>query len=154
MNSLLNRPIVLFGVATVSVGAVAFALARVLKDIFTVLLVIIILALLVAVVILWLRQRKAAQDSAEIETTIVRQAERDIERSIPAQVADLESLKSELLVAIEKLKSSKQGLKGGGGALAVLPWYLVLGPTRSGASSRTSSRCSSSSSSSRSWSRS
>lgn len=132
MDFLLNRRIALFGVVGVTLGTVAYALSRVFKDILTVLLVLIILALVVAVVIMWLKQRKAAEGSAEIESTIVSQADRDIERSIPAQAADLQNMKADLLAAIEALKASKSGLKGGGGALATLPWYLVLGPKASG----------------------
>ena len=132
MDFLLNRRIVLYGVVGVSLGTVAYALARVFKDILTVLLVLIILGLIVAVVILWRKQRKAAEGSAEIESTIVSQADREIERSVPAQAADLQNLKADLLAAIESLKASKSGLKGGAGALATLPWYLVLGPKGSG----------------------
>ena len=132
MNFLMNRRIVLFGVVGVTLGTVGYALSRVFKDILTVLLVVIILALVVAVVIMWLKQRKAAAGSAEIESTIASQADRDIERSVPAQAADLVNMKADLLTAIEALKTSKSGLKGGGGALATLPWYLLLGPKGAG----------------------
>ena len=128
MSALLNRRILLFGVIAVSLAAIAYTLARVFRDILTVLLVLIILALVVVVVVMWLRQRRAAQGAAEIERTIVRQADRDIEKSIPAQAADLVNMKADLLTAIEALKSSK----GGAGALASLPWYLVLGPRGAG----------------------
>ena len=128
MSALLNRRILLFGVIAVSLAALAYTLARVFRDILTVLLVLIILALVVVVVVMWLRQRRAAQGAAEIERTIVRQADRDIEKSIPAQAADLVNMKADLLTAIEALKSSK----GGAGALASLPWYLVLGPRGAG----------------------
>jgi type VI secretion system protein ImpL len=132
MDFLLNRRILLFGVVGLTLGTVGYALARVFKDILTVLLVVIILALVVTVVIMWLKQRKAAAGSAEIESTIASQADRDIERSIPAQAADLQNMKADLLKAIEALKASKSGLKGGGGALATLPWYLMLGPKGAG----------------------
>ncbi|HEY6865733.1 MAG TPA: type VI secretion protein IcmF/TssM N-terminal domain-containing protein, partial [Candidatus Eisenbacteria bacterium] len=128
MDFLLNRRIVLYGVGGVTLAVLVVALARVFRDILTVLLLIIILALVVVVVLMWLKQRKAAQGSAEIESTIVRQADRDIERSIPAQAADLQNMKADLLAAIEALKSSK----GGGGALATLPWYLVMGAKGAG----------------------
>src|SRR5882672_5890600 len=132
MDFLLNRRIVLFGFAGVTLGTIAYALSRVFKDILVVLLVLIILALAVAVILMWLKQKKAAEGSAEIESTIVSQADRDIERSVPAQAADLQNMKADLLAAIEALKSSKSGLKGGGGALATLPWYLMLGPKGAG----------------------
>jgi type VI secretion system protein ImpL len=132
MDFLLNRRIALFSVVTVTLGTVAYALARVFKDVLTVLLVLVIVVLVVAVVIMWLKQRKAAEGSAEIESTIASQADRDIERSIPAQAADLQNMKADLLAAIDALKASKSGLKGGGGALATLPWYLLLGPKGAG----------------------
>src|SRR5258706_920376 len=132
MDFLLNRRIALFGVGGVTLATVVYALGRMFKDILTVLLLVVILALIVVVVLMWLKQRKAAAGAAEIESTLANQADREIERSVPAQAADLQNMKADLLAAIEALKTSKSGLKGGGGALATLPWYLLLGPKDSG----------------------
>ena len=71
--------------------------------------IIVILVLVVMLVLMWLRQRKTKQASDEIETTILRQADVDIQRSTPGQAAELENLKAELLARIKALRGSKRG---------------------------------------------
>jgi type VI secretion system protein ImpL len=97
-------------------------------------LLIVLVVALIAVVFLLLRQLRAAKASDEIETTITRQADRDIERSVPGQVAEVETMKADLLSALDTLKKSKFARKGGAAALAKLPWYMLVGPSESGKS--------------------
>jgi type VI secretion system protein ImpL len=98
-------------------------------------LIVVLVLALVVVILLLLRQLRSARASEEIETTIIRQADRDIERSVAGQAAEAETMKAELLAAIEALKRSKLGLRGGKAALARLPWYMMVGPPEAGKSS-------------------
>lgn len=97
-------------------------------------LLIVLVVALIAVVFLLMRQLRAAKASEEIETTITRQADRDIERSVPGQVAEVETMKADLLSALDTLKKSKFARKGGAAALAKLPWYMLVGPPEAGKS--------------------
>lgn len=93
-------------------------------------LVLITLGLVVIIVYLT-RQLQAARAAEEIEKTITQQADQDIERSLPGQQAEAQSMKAELLAALDALKKSRMG-RHGQGALSLLPWYLVLGPRDAG----------------------
>ena len=100
-------------------------------NILLVLLVVLVLVLIVGIVLL-VRQLRQAQQAEAIESTLRTQADADIERSTPGELAEMQSLKDELLAAIETLKSS--GKKAGEDALAKLPWYMVIGPAGAGKS--------------------
>jgi type VI secretion system protein ImpL len=96
-------------------------------------LVVFILVLLVVVVVL-VRQLMTMRAAEAIEHTITRQADADIERSLPGKVAEMQDLKAELLAAFAALKKSNVARRAGEGALAQLPWYMVIGPQGSGKS--------------------
>lgn len=96
-----------------------------------VVLILLVLLLVAGIVFLILQLRKA-QQAEEIEKTISNQADLDIERSTPGQLAEMQRLKEDLLAAIETLKGSSK--KTGEDALATLPWYMVLGPAGAGKS--------------------
>lgn len=97
------------------------------------LVVLILLVLLLVVGIVYLVvQLKKAQQAEEIENTISKQADLDIERSTPGQLAEMQRLKEDLLAAIATLKASSK--KTGDDALATLPWYMVIGPASAGKS--------------------
>lgn len=96
-----------------------------------VIFVLVILALIVAIVLL-VRQLRQSAAADEIEKTITTQADADIERSTPGQLAEMQQLKEELLAAIEQLKSSSR--RTGSDALAKLPWYMLIGPAGAGKS--------------------
>ncbi len=51
----------------------------------------------------------------------------------PDQKPEVEAMQAEFEKAVASLKSSKLG-KGGASALAVLPWYLIIGPPGGGKS--------------------
>jgi type VI secretion system protein ImpL len=126
----LLRPPVLIGLAAVLVVVATLAAAAVLH--WPALLVLLILAGLglVTVIIVLIGQLKAARAAEDIESTITRQADLEIERSVPGQARELQDLKAELLAAIAALKQRR----GGQAALSTLPWYMVVGPARSGKS--------------------
>lgn len=118
------------GFALFAALLVAFRHALGLSLLF-VLLILIILGLVVAIAVL-LRQLRQAAAAEEIERTITTQADADIERSTPGQLAEMQDLKQNLLSAISQLKSSSRRL--GGDALAKLPWYMLIGPAAAGKS--------------------
>src|SRR5690349_12155469 len=102
----LGSPSVRIGGATLGFGVLGFALVQILRDIVVVALILVIVALAAVLVIMWLRQRnagRAKQASREIESTLIKQADEDIGRSMPAQAASLENLKAELVNAIQSL---------------------------------------------------
>lgn len=94
---------------------------------------LIITIALIAMVIILVRQLQSARRAEEIEKTISNQADRDIERSSPGMQAEMQTMKAELLAALEALKNSKMGRRGKG-ALSELPWYMVVGPRDAGKS--------------------
>jgi type VI secretion system protein ImpL len=113
-------------------GAGAFALIGVLFGSFLIaFFIVVILALLIWIFLLW-RQTQEIKASKEIEKTITRQADVDIQRSSPGKLDEMRGLKEGLLAAIASLKSSKATGRGGKGALYALPWYMLIGPPESG----------------------
>jgi type VI secretion system protein ImpL len=96
-----------------------------------VILILVILGLVISIALL-IRQLRQAAAAEAIEKTITTQADADIERSTPGQLAEVQGLKDDLLNAIAQLKTSAK--KTGSDALAKLPWYMVIGPAGAGKS--------------------
>jgi type VI secretion system protein ImpL len=117
-------------------GALASATTVALLTLLGVSLAVSILALLtvllVVVIFILLRQLRQAKSAREIEDTISRQADADIERSSPGKVAQTQGLKADLLDALGALKSSTVARRGGERALSILPWYMLIGPPGAG----------------------
>ena len=124
---------------TLWIGGFAFASVSVLivARIFAWNLLLVILLLLaivlLSVIVMLVRQLRKVRAAEEIEKTIGRQADRDIEKSVPGQQAQVQNLKAELLAAIEALKKTKSG-KQGESVLSTLPWVMLVGPTAAGKS--------------------
>jgi hypothetical protein len=89
-----------------------------------------ILLLIVLVVILW-RLRKRRKESETIEHSMIMEAAPPPDAG-EEEKRERERAKRELAEAVATLKRSP--VAGGGSALAVLPWYLVLGAAESGKS--------------------
>jgi type VI secretion system protein ImpL len=113
-------------------GAGVLALLWVLIQSFVVALVIVLILALLVVIFLLIRQNQEIKASKEIEQTITRQADIDIQRSSPGKLDEMRGLKEGLLSAIASLKSGKAAGRGGKGALSLLPWYMLIGPPDSG----------------------
>ena len=128
------RPPVLFTAGGITLGATALILMRLLGASLLMGLLIVVTIALVAVIVILIRQLRAARAAEEIEKTLTRQADRDIERSVPGKAAEMENMKAELLAAIEALKGSRLGKRRGQAVLSVLPWYMVIGPAGAGKS--------------------
>jgi type VI secretion system protein ImpL len=76
------------------------------------------------------RAKKAAGD---IEKALGAQAAAQADSVRPDQVAEIEAMQAEFRKAVAALKGSKLA-RGGKDALAVLPWYMIVGPPGSGKS--------------------
>ena len=125
----LIRPPLLWGTGVVISAAALLLLNLLFKSLLLAFLVVLTIALIVVIVVL-ARRLQAARAADEIERSITRQADRDIERSIPGRLHEMEDMKAQLLAAIEALKQSQ----GGQSALSTLPWYMVIGASQAGKS--------------------
>jgi type VI secretion system protein ImpL len=83
-------------------------------------------------VFVW-RRRKARVAAGEIERTLEAQADAHAETIRPDQQAEIDAMRGEFQKAVAALKGSKLA-RGGRDALAVLPWYLIIGPPGAGKS--------------------
>jgi type VI protein secretion system component VasK len=128
----LLRPPVLIPTGLAVFGATALLLFHLLGLSLLLAVLIVLTIVLIVVILLLFRQLRAARAAEEIEKTITRQADRDIERSVPGQSADAETMKAELLAAIQGLKGSRLGKRHGQTVLSTLPWYMVIGPAGAG----------------------
>jgi type VI secretion system protein ImpL len=103
------------------------------------LLVMLGVLLLVAVVqvLLTVRgRRKRNRAAADLETSLIMEADQSIVSAESGQKRAREDARRELVAAIDVLKRSQLADgRGGRAALYVLPWYLVLGTQYSGKSS-------------------
>jgi type VI secretion system protein ImpL len=85
-----------------------------------------------AAVLGW-RRWKARKAAREIEKSLQSQADAQAQSARPDQQAEIESMQEEFGKAIDSLKRSKLA-RGGRNALAVLPWYMIIGPPGAGKS--------------------
>ena len=85
-------------------------------------------------VALWAWRRHRARVAAgEIERSLESQAQSQAAAIRPDQQVEIEAMQGEFQKAVGALKSSKLA-RGGRDALAVLPWYLIIGPPGAGKS--------------------
>jgi type VI secretion system protein ImpL len=90
--------------------------------------------LLLLVVRTWIRRRRARKAAAKkLEEDITAQAEEQARTVRPDLRPEIQAMKAEFTRAVASLKSSKLA-RGGRDALAVLPWYLMVGPPGTGKS--------------------
>ncbi len=91
-----------------------------------------------ALVLAWLallgwRRFKARKAAREIEKALGAQASAAAQSARPDQQAEIEAMQAEFTKAVQALKGSKLG-RGGRDALAILPWYMIIGPPGAGKS--------------------
>lgn len=77
-----------------------------------------------------IRARKAAKN---LEGALQQQAEDELKTVRPDLQPEIKAMQAEFSKAVEALKTSKLS-RGGKDALAVLPWYLIVGPPGAGKS--------------------
>ncbi len=83
-----------------------------------------------AAALLW-RILKARRGAHEIERALTVHAEAQVQAARPDQHAYIEAMQAEFAKAVQALKASKLA-RGGRDALAVLPWYVIIGPPGAG----------------------
>lgn len=125
------RSLMIGGVVVGSVSLVIVARMFAWNMLMVILLLLAIV--LIGVIVMLVRQLQKVKAAEEIEKTIGKQADRDIEKSVPGQQAEIQNLKAELLAAIEALKKTKSG-KQGESVLSTLPWLMLMGPSGAGKS--------------------
>jgi len=97
-------------------------------------LVVLYVALLVFFMLR--KRRKKDQAAADLETSIIMEADQSVAMAEAGQKRVREDARRELVAAIDVLKKSNLADgRGGKAALYVLPWYLVMGSGYSGKSS-------------------
>jgi len=84
-------------------------------------------------VLLVLRRLKARSAAGEIERALKAQSDAHAQSARPDQQADIEAMQAEFTKAVKALKGSRLA-RGGSDALAILPWYMIIGPPGSGKS--------------------
>ena len=92
------------------------------------------LAGLLAMGVVWLVKRiRARRASKKLEGALATQAEEQVATVRPDLQPEIKAMQAEFTKAVEALKTSKLA-RGGKDALAVLPWYLIVGPPGAGKS--------------------
>jgi type VI secretion system protein ImpL len=89
-----------------------------------------VVAVLLVVLVRWLQARKAAQ---QLEGSIKSQAAEHEDAVRPDMKPEVKAMRAEFNKALASLKTAR-GTKGGASALAVLPWYMIIGPPGGGKS--------------------
>jgi type VI secretion system protein ImpL len=96
--------------------------------------IIAALAGLFAMGVVWLVKRILARRAAKkLEGALATQAEEQTATVRPDLQPEIKAMQAEFTKAVEALKTSKLA-RGGKDALAVLPWYLIVGPPGAGKS--------------------
>lgn len=91
------------------------------------------LVLLGAIGIWVFRRLRARKAAGEIERTLQSQADAHAATTRPDEQGEIDALRSEFQKAVAALKTSKLS-RGGRDALALLPWYVIIGPPGAGKS--------------------
>jgi type VI secretion system protein ImpL len=86
-----------------------------------------------AVAFLFWGRLRARSASREIERSLGQQADAQAQAVRPDQQIEIEAMRAEFQKAVRSLKSSKLA-RGGADALAILPWYMIIGPPGAGKS--------------------
>ncbi len=96
---------------------------------------LLVVWLILQIILFVLAGRKQKKQADDLEASLIIEADESVEQASAAQKKAKEEARKELISAIELLKKSELGGKGGKKALYALPWYLVLGAAESGKSS-------------------
>jgi type VI secretion system protein ImpL len=95
-------------------------------------IVVTSVAVLTVVGIIVVRRILAAQRAAALERELLKQASDQANKANPQRRAEILALQTKMKSAIEALKKTKLGSKGGKAALSALPWYVIVGPPAAG----------------------
>lgn len=90
------------------------------------------LAVLVFTGVLVYRKLRASARAAALERELMRQASAQADQVRPDRRPEILALQAQMKSAIESLKRTKVGSRGGRSALYALPWYVIVGPPAAG----------------------
>lgn len=94
---------------------------------------IIVFIFLVVTILILYKKMKDAQKASQIEESIGKQADNQMQNLSPEKKAEIDQFKKQLEAAIASLKNSKiANGKSGKAALYALPWYMIIGPSAAG----------------------
>ncbi len=94
---------------------------------------IIVFIFLVVTILILYKKMKDAQKANQIEESIGKQADDQMQNLSPEKKAEIDQFKKQLEAAITSLKNSKiANGKSGKAALYALPWYMIIGPSAAG----------------------
>jgi type VI secretion system protein ImpL len=79
-----------------------------------------------------IRRLRAMARAAALERELLRQASKHADDSRPDRRQEILALQAQMKAAIESLRRSKLGARGGRAALYALPWYTIVGPPAAG----------------------
>ncbi len=84
--------------------------------------------LLVAII----RHVRSKMRASALEAELMRQAAQQAENARPDRRVEVQRLQAQMKAAIDALKRTRLGNKGGQAALYALPWYVIIGPPAAG----------------------
>ncbi|HET9958733.1 MAG TPA: type VI secretion system membrane subunit TssM [Polyangiaceae bacterium] len=87
---------------------------------------------LVVVGVFVFRRVRALMRASALERELLKQAAQQADKARPDRRPEILALQQQMKTAIEALKRSRLGKRGGRSALYALPWYVIIGPPAAG----------------------
>jgi type VI secretion system protein ImpL len=95
-------------------------------------IVFTVVAILTIVTWIVVRRVRASMKAAALERELLKQAAAQADKARPDRRAEIMALQTQMKNALDALKRTKLGSKGGRAALYALPWYVIVGPPAAG----------------------
>src|SRR4051812_26666556 len=95
-------------------------------------IVVGVLCVAAFLLVLIARQIRAKLRASALETELLRQASQQADSARPDRRIEVQRLQAQMKAAIEALKRTRLGARGGQAALYALPWYVIIGPPAAG----------------------
>src|SRR5688500_8214879 len=95
-------------------------------------IVVTVVAILILATFIIVRRVRASLRAAALERELMRQAAAQADKARPDRRAEILALQTHMKAALDALKRTKLGSRGGKNALYALPWYVIVGPPAAG----------------------
>jgi type VI secretion system protein ImpL len=95
-------------------------------------IVVTVVAILILATFIIVRRVRASLRAAALERELLRQAAAQADKARPDRRAEILALQTQMKAALDALKRTKLGSRGGKNALYALPWYVIVGPPAAG----------------------
>src|SRR5688500_3116102 len=95
-------------------------------------IVVTVVAILILATFIIVRRVRASLRAAALERELMRQAAAQADKARPDRRAEILALQTQMKAALDALKRTKLGSRGGKNALYALPWYVIVGPPAAG----------------------